>query len=105
MQPGGDYISLTDVLRTERLRTLNDIAILLGRWDRRQNLARDFSPMARRNRGMIPWRSLTKGATTPAAKSTAKNVAYPTARVVTRMRILLAASGMKNLKGEPNPRF
>ena len=38
--------------------------------------------MARRNRRMIPWRSLTKGATTPAAKSTAKNVVYPTVRAV-----------------------
>ena len=56
--------------------------LLLGRRDGRQNLARDFSPMARRNRGMIPWRSLTKGATTPAAKSTAKNVVYPAARAV-----------------------
>ena len=56
--------------------------LLLRRWDRRQNLASDFSPMTRRNRGMIPWRSLTKSATTPAAKSTAKNVGYPTARAV-----------------------
>ena len=72
-----------------------ELDLLLGRWDRRQNLARDFSPMARRNRGMIPWRSLTKGlsrhsllatadATTPAAKSTAKNVVYPTARAVSQ---------------------
>ena len=38
--------------------------------------------MARRNRGMIPWRSLTKDATTPAANSTAKNVVYPIARAV-----------------------
>ena len=44
--------------------------------------------MARPNRGMIPWRSLTKGqhlpssTRTPAAKSTAKNVVYPTARAV-----------------------
>ena len=48
--------------------------------------------MARRNRGMIPWRSLTKGATTPAAKSTAKNVVYPAARAVTPRWIQTASN-------------
>ena len=61
-------------------------ALLLGQWDRRQNLVRDFSPMATRNCGMIPWRSLANvchdphgrnNATTPTAKRTAKSVANP----------------------------